>query len=246
MALAVVPIAASGGLLARSALSGERTRQAITEGNAIEPEQVDFATYAEFTVLDATELPAPVASLPTSGPFAAFRSYTLAALDAEEGEREAALLENPSSLRNAKVPCRKDVPAVLVDLDPAGGMVPLAAGAAPDPALVAVLDDLRRRNVAVAWMTDREPTEAGAIRAMLLNTRLDPTGRDPLFVQRYPGETRQERRRALLETHCLIAIAGDERADFDDLYTYLRDQSAAAPLEAMLGAGWFIVPTPLD
>ncbi|KLE34527.1 hypothetical protein [Aurantiacibacter luteus] len=245
VALALVPVAASGGLLARNVIFGERTRQAIAEGNAIDPDDVDVAAYASFTLLETSELPAPAAAIPDEGPLAALHTFAARAL-AEEGTRYSVLLDNPASLSPTRARCQKEVPAVLVDLDPAGALVPLAMGAAPDPAFVAVLDDLRRKNVAIAWMTDREPTEAGRIREMLLATRLDPTGRDPLFVQRYPGETRQSRRRALLETHCLVAIAGDERADFDDLYTYLLDQSAASPLEAMLGSGWFLVPAPLD
>ncbi|GGD63215.1 hypothetical protein GRI62_12755 [Erythrobacter arachoides] len=253
VALAIVPIAASGGLLARSALTGDRTREAITVGTDIDPETVDFASYAAFTVLDTSELPAPAATIPDDGPLGAFHAFAARALPdadpdaaARPAERYSALLQNPSALRPSLAACQQEVPAVLLDLDPAGGLMPTAMGAAPNPALVAVLDDLRRRNVAIAWMTDREPTEAGRIRELLLSTGLDPTGRDPLFVQRYPGETKQARRRALLETHCPIAIAGDERTDFDDLYAFLLDQSAAGPLEAMLGSGWFLIPAPLD
>lgn len=245
VALAAVPLAASGGLLVGNAVFGERTRQAIAEGTDIEPEAIDFTAYAEYTLLDASELPAPAPTLPTGGPVAELHLFATRTLG-EEAEQYSALLENPASLSATRSRCEAEVPAVLFDLDPAEGLVALDAGTMPDPGLVAVLEDLRRRNVAIAWMTDREPTEAGRIRQRLLATRLDPTGRDPLFVQRYPGETKQERRHALLETHCLIAIAGDERADFDDVYIYLLDQTAAQPLEAMIGAGWFLIPTPLD
>lgn len=246
IALAAVPIIASGGLIGRSVLTGERTRQAIAEGTAIDPAEVDVAAYAQFTVLPTSELPAPAAAMPSQGRYAALHRFVDTALAAAPDQRFSVLLDNPSTLQPTRVDCEEDVPAVLVDLDPVGGLMPLTGGANPDPALVAVLDDLRRRDVAIAWMTDHEPTEAGAIRQRLLATGLDPSGRDPLFVQRYPGETRQERRRALLETHCLLAIAGDERADFDDLYQYLRDADAASPLEAMVDAGWFIIPSPFD
>ncbi len=109
-----------------------------------------------------------------------------------------------------------------------------------------MIDDLRRQGVTIAWITDREPQDAGTIRARLLEAGLDPTGRDPLFVQRYPGELKQARRRALLETHCLLAIAGDDRRDFDDLYLYLLDPASALSLEAMIGDRWFLIPNPLD
>ena len=40
-------------------------------------------------------------------------------------------------------------------------------------------------------------------------------------------------------------MAGDERADFDDLYNYLIDYSDARALEPMLGSGWFIIDNPV-
>ena len=61
------------------------------------------------------------------------------------------------------------------------------------------------------------------------------------------GEDRkQERRREVSKTHCVVAIAGDTRADFDELYLYLKDRSAAQPLEELVGAGWFLTPLPIE
>jgi hypothetical protein len=48
------------------------------------------------------------------------------------------------------------------------------------------------------------------------------------------------------EDVCIVAIAGDERSDFDELYDYLRDPNGAPALEEMIGSGWFIVPPPLE
>lgn len=253
IALAAVPILASGGAILRNAVTGDRTRLAIAEGTAIEAESVDVALYAEYTLLDMQSLPVPIVSVPTRGPYAALhrRASALAqAGNTEEGAKvempASALLVNPSALEPTSAPCEEEIPALLVDLDPGEALLPLAGDAAPDPALVAVVDDLRRQGVTIAWITDREPQDAGAIRSRLLEAGLDPTGRDPLFVQRYPGELKQARRRALLETHCLLAIAGDTHRDFDDLYLYLRDPSFAVSLEAMIGDRWFLIPTPLE
>ena len=44
---------------------------------------------------------------------------------------------------------------------------------------------------------------------------------------------------------CVVALAGDERADFDELFQYLKNPAAAAPLEALIGKGWFLIPQPL-
>jgi hypothetical protein len=43
----------------------------------------------------------------------------------------------------------------------------------------------------------------------------------------------------------VVAIAGDARSDFDELFDYLMDPSAALPIEALLDAGWFLTPPPL-
>ena len=40
-------------------------------------------------------------------------------------------------------------------------------------------------------------------------------------------------------------MAGDDRADFDELYDYLRDPDGAITLEKMFGNGWFLTPPPL-
>ena len=58
-------------------------------------------------------------------------------------------------------------------------------------------------------------------------------------------DRKQTRRDQLAEASCLIAIAGDERADFHELFDYLRNPSDADALEPMMGDGWFIIPTPL-
>lgn len=43
-----------------------------------------------------------------------------------------------------------------------------------------------------------------------------------------------------------IAIAGDEPADFDELYSYLKSDDAALGLNEMFGAGWFLTPLPIE
>ncbi|MBH5321625.1 hypothetical protein [Aurantiacibacter sediminis] len=254
LAAAAIPLAA-GGAIAGNAVFGERTAQAIAVGTDIDPDTIGERSFGEYALLPTGVLPAPTMSTSLSGSFAALGSFVsggmeqLAASAAEpdaEAAPRSALLEDPTSLTPSRAPCEASVPAVLIDLDPAESVLPLGNGAVTDPSLVAVVEGFRREGIAIAWITDREPTDAGIIRGLLQQARLDPTGRDPLFVQRYPGETKQERRQALLETHCVLAIAGDERADFDDLYTYIRDPSLAAGLEPMIGQGWFLIPTPID
>ncbi len=244
LAAAAVPLAA-GGMVVRNAVTGERTRQAIAEGTDIDPALLEDASLADYAIVPTGVLPEPVGAAASRGLYAEFGAFTATALSADHVEFSA-LLADPASLEPTRAACEADIPAVLIDLDPAGGLLALENGSMPVPGLVSTIEDLRRQGVAIAWITDREPTDAARIRQRLLETRLDPTGRDPLFVQRYPGELKQDRRQALLETHCLIAIAGDERSDFDELYSYLIDPTLAAGLEPMFGDGWFLIPTPLD
>lgn len=249
LAAAAIPLAA-GGAIVRSAVTGDRTRQAIAEGTDLDPEAIGPQQFGEYALLPVGVLPEPVGPLPTAGPYGELNVFTATMLAEmalnEEGLPRSALLADPGSLEPVREPCVAEIPAVLIDLDPGEELMSLTGASRPNPSLVGVIDALRRQGVAIAWITDREPTDAGAIRARMLATGLDPTGRDPLFVQRYPGEVKQSRREALLESHCIIAIAGDDRRDFDDLYTYLRDPSFAVGLEEMIGDGWFLIPNPLD
>ena len=244
LAAAAIPVIATGAMVGKQVF-GERTREAIAEGNPFEADAVDLARLGDFTVLATSELPAPTVPVPSTGPLADLLGFAGDALPTDETSFSA-LLANPAELRPTRAACEAQAPAVLIDLDPADGLVPLEASARPDPALVTLIGQLRAQGIAIAWITDREPTEAGAIRDRLDATGLDPTRRDPLFVQRFPGEVKQRRRRALLETHCVLAIAGDDRRDFDDLYIYLRDPTHATSLEPMIGEGWFLIPNPLD
>ena len=109
-----------------------------------------------------------------------------------------------------------------------------------------MLAALRLQEVEIFWSSTLPAVRAGEVRKVLTNSGLDPRGRDGLLLMRNKEDRKQARIKDLGETHCLIAIAGDRRADFDELYLYLRDKSAAQPLEELIGAGWFLTPLPLN
>ena len=62
---------------------------------------------------------------------------------------------------------------------------------------------------------------------------------------RYPEDRKQTRREDLAASSCLIAIAGDVRSDFDELFEYLINHEAAAMLDPLIGNGWFVIPAPV-
>ncbi|MEW4449743.1 hypothetical protein [Qipengyuania sp. JC766] len=166
--------------------------------------------------------------------------------DPVDTARQSALLASPGSLKADRSDCAIRPPAFLVDLDPATGTFDADAPSMGDPSLVATLRAIRAEGVEVFWISSQSAASAGAIRRRLIDSGLDPLGRDPILLLRTPEERKQTRRRELGETHCVIAIAGDDRSDFDELYLYLRDRDAARPLDELVGAGWFLTPPPLQ
>ncbi|WP_336919361.1 hypothetical protein [Altererythrobacter lauratis] len=192
----------------------------------------------------ATEI-APAMPIASASPYAAFHRFVLERLAAPAG-RPSMLLADPPALSPELLTCNALPPAVLIDLDPAGGLLPLGTGMRTDSSLPAFLGDFRQRGITVYWISGHGPGEARAIRNALVETRLDPAGEDPLIVIRFARENKQSRRRALATSDCLLAILGDERADFDDLYEYVHSIEVAGELEVHIGRGWFLAPSPLS
>ena len=159
-----------------------------------------------------------------------------------EGAASSALLADPASLSDELKPCPAGPPAVLIDLDPPGAVLPSEPVLTANAALSERLAELRRADIAIAWISGQSAAHAGAVREALASSGLDPEGRDTLLLMRYPGDRKQTRREDLAKTACLIAIAGDEREDFDELYAYLVDLEAALRLERLIDETWFLVP----
>lgn len=219
---------------------------------AASPEAADTAPrVTHLAGLTALPEPSAVESLrafaPTGG-FADFIAYAReqAAIPAAGAERHSALLADPTGLEPATRACSIHPSAVLIDLDPAGGALDTARPLAADPALAAELAQLRREGIEIGWVSNRTADRAGAIRKALASAGLDPEGRDQLVLLRFAEERKQTRRDDFAKAHCVLAIAGDERADFDELFAYLRDPDAVTPLDSLIGKRWFLVPPPLD
>ncbi|MFN4113383.1 MAG: hypothetical protein ACK4GD_05535 [Sphingomonadaceae bacterium] len=181
-------------------------------------------------------------------PYAGFYLHAAeqARLDPVDTPRRSAVLATPGALEPVTSDCAILPPAVLVDLDPSGGRIDTAAAFPVNPDLAEVLSALRLQNVAVFWISSASAADAGRVRERLLASGLDPWGRDGLLLMRRADDRKDARRRELSETHCLVAIAGDSRSDFDELFDFLRNPAAAAPLDALMEAGWFLTPAPVS
>jgi len=234
---AVVPLVAGGAIAQRELRNGDKTAavsgEAATEAFSWPDDVIADDDAADLALAGSTYSPFVEHALRFAGKS---RITDVSA---------SALLEDPAGLTAERMQCDSLPPAVLIDLDPTDELMPLVAGQVSDPALGEGLVGIRDSGIAVIWISSHPPEAAGRIRDILADTWLDPYGTDPLVLLRFAGESKQARRRALGKSYCLVAIAGDQRADFDELYEYLLDPTMAAPLEVLIGNGWFLTPPPL-
>lgn len=191
-----------------------------------------------------TAMPAPTAR-DIGASDGAILSFARHALDRAEASpanasTRSALLASPGALGTDRATCRDRPAMVLIDLDPGRNAFDPLAPSRTDPALVDALATLRERDVVIAWQTRLGENFADVVRSALARTGLDPRGEDRLEVLGSLDERKQTRRDALAKTHCIVAILGDERADFDELYLYLKDRDAVVPPDAIIGNGWFL------
>lgn len=154
----------------------------------------------------------------------------------------SALLQDAVALDGKRKSCPTVKPAVVVDID--SGDTPYKPGMAlkSDPTLMLGLGELRAAGFMVAWQSSASAAYAGDLRMALRTSGLDALGRDALLLMRYPDDRKQKRREELAAETCLVAIAGDERADFDERFKYLRNPEDARSLDAIIDKGWFLVP----
>ncbi|MGB3807984.1 MAG: hypothetical protein WA936_12355 [Erythrobacter sp.] len=176
-------------------------------------------------------------------PFTPLFDYADLAYVENEAVRPSAILRDPASLKPDRAECEGGEPLVLIDLDPDGGLLDPAAPAVAAPALARHLERLRARRVTIAWISGHSAALAGEIRSALKDADLDGAGEDRLILMRYPEDRKQTRRRDLAASACVLAIAGDARSDFDELFEYVVNPASTAMLESLMGRGWFLIPT---
>lgn len=234
---AAIPIAV-GGLITRDQIQDRAARAAPEAGKA-----AVVASSPSLTPLALKELPPPDAvGATTSAVVAGFRSFALAEAEKEPvvGRRPSVLLARASELRADRALCAPGPVAVFIDLDPGRDTFdPLAPGT-PDRSLAAALEELRAKDVTVVWFTRLGASFEGATRQALAAAGFDPAGTDRLVMMDGIEERKQTRRDAIAKQLCPIALVGDDRADFDELYLYLKNPDAALALDAMIGRGWFL------
>lgn len=176
--------------------------------------------------------------------FARFVRYAQAtARSADSGTGlPSAVLSDPVALDGKRRRCAVGEQLVaVIDLDPPGNIFAPPAAPASQPGIALGLAVLRQAGVEIAWLSDLSTEQSGALRTALERSGLDPRGQDIISLRRDGGGSKQERRENLAGIACVVAIAGDERPDFDERFKYLRNPEAGAGLEPLIGDGWFLI-----
>ena len=180
-----------------------------------------------------------------TGEFAPLINYANRQSSRSAENRASAVLADRTSLMPERAACGGAEPTVLIDLDPDGDTFDPTNVTRAAPGLSSALAQLRASGVKIAWITKNPANQVVAIRNALNRSGLDLDNSDQVLLMRYPEDRKQTRREDLAASSCLIAIAGDVRSDFDELFEYLINPEAAAMLDPLIGNGWFVIPAPV-
>lgn len=244
-----VPVAAAAGMIGKSVLV--RAATPVPERSEAETEAAlagvgpGVAGGVALTTLSA--LPTPSVAGTARDPWMPFVNYALHHATSAQLSESALLRPDAfSTLAPRRLACPKRIPAVVVDLDEGQGAFAPGSAGMPSPGLAEGLVKLREAGIVVLWVSQAQANDVRKVADALLLSGLDPTGRDPLLLVRKAEDRKQTLRQEANLDVCVIAIAGDRRGDFDELFDYLRDPTTAVGLETLIGAGWFIAPAPFD
>lgn len=235
-------------LMTAAGAFSERRRsraQIVADLPAANPAAASAAPGVQLT--DLRELPPPSGVIATAaGPWRDFAAFALdRAAGLAEGRNPVSALLTPDSaltFRTELRPCAAREAAVAIDLDPADAVFAPTSARQVAPDIAAEVARLREAGVIVLWVSQASANDVAGVADALRASGLDPAGRDPILLVRNADERKQVLREEANQTVCVVAMAGDERGDFDELFDYLRDPRLATAYDAQLGSGWFLVP----
>jgi hypothetical protein len=251
IAALAVPLMTLTGVLTEKKRTRAQIVAALPAANAAAlaavPEPAARTSRPSVQLTSLTEMPPPSGGTPTPG--GPWRDFAAFALDrarglAAGGDAVSALLtpEGVTRFQTQLRPCVAREAAVVIDIDPGASVfVPGSAGRS-SPDIAATVARLREAGVIVLWVSQASANDVAGVATALKASGLDPTGRDPILLVRNEDERKQVLREEANQTVCVVAMAGDRRSDFDELFDYLRDQRLATMFDGQLGAGWFLVP----
>lgn len=238
---AALPVVASG-MVAKRAMVGETSPTPLAPALAAQVAETD-AVPAKLAIAPyADSVPAVSANLTEA-------YFRVALFAIERAEHGLSVLPDPGGRAEGELlrPCNDQPSALIVDLDPGDtAFAPQAGTSGAARGLAPALAMARAKGITILWASVLDERRAQDIRTALAGSGLDPAGADQLLLTRDPAETKTERRDAVSDDWCIVAIVGDRMGDFDMLMDYLRDPSAPTPFDPLLGNGWFELPPPLE
>lgn len=238
---AAIPLAAGGAMLKRNGTAPAAEAASASESSRhVDIGEVKIA----LTPLTALPPPSPASSGSTTAGYAAFVDFALASVS---GDKIRSVIVDPRAIGSggAMRTCPEQDPAVLLDLDPGVVSFDPAEPGLAQPDLTQALARLRAAGIVILWQSALDVGHSAAIYRALAISGLDPAGTDRLLLLSDQEQSKQDRRQAAARYNCIVAIAGDRRGDFDELYDYLKDPGQPLPIDATIGRGWFLVPPPL-
>ena len=179
-------------------------------------------------------------------PYAAFTNYVMEIVERRDqglGLESAILIEKVSLALPRTMQCGAKPLAVIIDLDAAERVD--ANAEKPELALGDMLSKLREAGVRLIWMSDAGQLKIESLLQPLRQGKNAAIHADDLIsLSEAKGMRKQERRWELAKYYCVVAMAGDSKADFDELYDYLLKPEYAISLEKFWNNGWFKLPHP--
>jgi predicted secreted acid phosphatase len=197
--------------------------------------------------------------------YAALESYALA--QAAHRPADSVILQEGATLADPTyVPCGDKPLAAVFDIDETvilntglmhsralGPGAPRDATVAPVPGAVEAIRALKAAGITTIYNTNRTTNMTDGVIAALVSVGLDaPVHGETLFLNGDDAlRGNKDGRRALIAGKwCVIAMGGDQLADFSELFN-AKDLSVAerrraaleGPIAAKWGRGWFILPT---
>jgi hypothetical protein len=256
---AVLPIVAAGALGKRQIDQGRKRARAAedamkTEGRPTPPPKVEvldlptsapdeLSSAAEITAMTAIERLAQSNITNAYLPFARHALEQVARRKRGESVRSAVLVDKVSLTSPVTLACGDKPLAAIIDLDIAPE-TPAEMDVEPQKGFGPLLEILRESGIKLAWISGvSEGQSAPSLDILRKGDEPALDKRDLLFFG-HPKFRKQEQRWMLSRDYCVVAIAGDRKSDFDELYEYLRDPDYAIRLDAFMNRGWFLALPP--
>ena len=231
---AVIPLVAAGMITTKQVAKREPSQPTVTLTPPIVQIAKPVAVETPLAPVVA-DVPIPVAAVPSPDmpPFIRFALDQAALRGAGEAVASKLLVKDVDINKPRFTPCDDRPLAVMIDLDTLGSSeIGIAGG------IVAHLPALRVADIGIIWLSGQPESARAALTEQLKS--VDPDGKDTLMLSRGRGDRKQMQRFDGAAGRCIIAMAGDAKSDFDELFDYLRSADDAIALEPLWEKGWFI------